>query len=78
MTETENLEYFIGLYCIFPTQPFPNLAQLEGVKIHFVEEAGVRFGGIPYIRFQPENNPARVIEVLGAWTISKVKIENQI
>jgi hypothetical protein len=74
MNQTENLEYFIGLWCVFPALPFPMTSQLEGVKIQFVEEVGVRFGGIPYIRFQPEHDPTRVIEVLGAWTISKVKI----
>jgi hypothetical protein len=74
MNQTENLEYFIGLWCIFPVPPISNVSQLEGVKIYLVEEVGVRFGGIPYIRFQPEHDHTRVIEVLGAWTISKVKI----
>ncbi len=74
MNKTENLEYFIGLWCIYLSPPSPIDSQLQQVKIHFVEEVGIRFGGIPYIRFQPEHDPARVIEVLGAWTISKVKI----
>jgi hypothetical protein len=66
MNKTENLEYFIGLWCIFPSPPLSDVSQLEGVKIHFVEEVGVRFGGVSYIRFQPESDIKTVIEVLGA------------
>jgi hypothetical protein len=61
----------------FPFATFSRRSQREGLRIHFVEEIGVRFGGVPYIRFLPEHDVKTVIEVLGAWTIFKVKIEGQ-
>jgi hypothetical protein len=71
MKENENLEQFMGLWCVFPV-PHDQFGKNsnDSVRIHRVEEIGVRFGGVPYIRFQAEHNHARVIELLGAWCIS--------
>lgn len=48
----------------------------DAVQIWRVEEIGVRFGGIPYIRFRAEHNHKRVIELLGGWSIQKDKLKD--
>jgi hypothetical protein len=83
MNQTGNLENFKGLWCVFPAADRINDAltrllarnkeTFDALEIHSVEEIGVRYGAVPYIRFRPENDKGRVIELLGAWCISNIK-----
>ena len=52
---------------------FETMYSDDAVKIFRIEEIGVRFGGIPYIRFQADHDHTRVIELLGGWTIAYEK-----
>ncbi len=62
-----NFESLKGKWCVFPKA---DRQSDDAIKIYCVEEIGIRFGGIPYIRFQAEHDHTRVIEVLGAWCIN--------
>jgi hypothetical protein len=83
MNKSENLENFIGLWCVFPASYrindlltgllAKNKESFDARRIHRVEEIGVRFGGIPYIRFEPDDENGRVIELIGGWCISNIK-----
>ena len=80
MDDYENLERFNGLWCVFPsnrttTVHLATIYVLDAIQIWRVEEIGVRFGGVPYIRFRSKHNPKRVIEVLGGWSIQKEKLK---
>ena len=73
MGQIENFDNFIGLVCVFPSYGIGFVANTSHstsyYKIQRVEEISVRFGGIPYIRFQTQSTPMRIVELLGAWTI---------
>jgi hypothetical protein len=64
-----DLDSLSGKWCVFPRGATGGSQSDDAIKIYRVEEIGLRFGGIPYIRFQAEHNHARVIELLGAWCI---------
>ena len=73
MSQIEDFDNFIGLVCVFPSYQMGLIANLSNSTSYYiiqrVEEISVRFGGIPYIRFQTQSTPMRIVELLGAWTI---------
>jgi hypothetical protein len=64
-----SVEALSGKWCVFIKPHYGGGQVHDAVKIHRVEEIGVRFGGVPYIRFQADHDRTRVIEILGAWSI---------
>ncbi len=69
MTNTSDKDSLVGLWCYFSVRGGGETRSTDAVKIGEVEEIGMRFGAIPYIRFRAAHNQQRVIELLGSWTI---------
>ena len=72
MSQIEDFDNFIGLVCVFPSYQMGLIANLSNSTSYYiiqrVEEISVRFGGVPYIRFQAQSTLS-IVELLGAWTI---------
>jgi hypothetical protein len=64
-----DIQSLAGTWCVFLKGSAGGSQIHDAVLIHEVEEIGIRFGGVPYIRFRASHNTARVIEILGNWSI---------